>query len=448
MSMINVSMPGSSGSLSVDQALAAAFAARRACREAPAHVRMSALREAAARILTRREAMARTIVTEGVKTIREARCEVDRCCDTLLLAAEEARRLGGESVNFGQSPAAAGRIGWWERRPLGVVIGITPYNDPLNLVAHKLAPAVAAGAPIIVKPHPKTPTSAHELAEAFSGSGLPAGAIQVVEGGHPETLQLVADWRPSAISFTGGKQAGEVISRHAYHKRLLLELGGVCVAFVASDADLSRAAEALASGIAWAAGQNCVHTQRIFADRAVFAQLADRLAGRLQSLRRDDPFSESADYGPLLSEEHAGRVHAQILDACNRGATLLAGGQRFGRHLAPTLLTGVPHDHVLATEEVFAPVATIEPVDNSADAQARAVSSGAMINSAIFTNRLDVILSWHNALDSGATIVNDSTDFRIDAMPFGGNGDSGLGREGIRFAIEAMTEPKLLCIRA
>ena len=447
MSMIEVSMAGTIGSTPVDQALATAYAARRACREAPAHVRMSALREAAARILNLREAMARTIVTEGVKTIREARHEVDRCCDTLLLAAEEARRLGGESVNFGQSPVATGRIGWWERRPLGVVIGITPYNDPLNLVAHKLAPAVAAGAPIIIKPHPDTPTSAHELAGVFSGSGLPSGAIQVLEGGHAQTLELVSDSRTSVISFTGGRQAGEVISRHAFCKRLLLELGGVCVAFVASDADVPHAAEALASGITWAAGQNCVHTQRIFAVRDVFGRLADRLAGRLQSLRRDDPFSEAADYGSLISEEHADRVHAQIIDACSRGATLFAGGQRFGRQLTPTLLTGVPHDHALATEEVFAPVAIIEPVDNLAEAEARAASGGPMINSAIFTNRLDLILSWHNALDAGATIVNDSTDFRIDAMPFGGNGAAGLGREGIRFAIEAMTEPKLLCIR-
>jgi glyceraldehyde-3-phosphate dehydrogenase (NADP+) len=227
-----------------------------------------------------------------------------------------------------------------------------------------------------------------------------------------------------------------------------LELGGVCVAFVASDADVPRAAEALSCGIAWAAGQNCVHTQRIFAQPDVFEQLAHALTGRLQLLRRDDPFSEEADYGPLISEEHAGRVHAQIADACSRGATVLAGGQCSGRHLAPTLLTGVPDDHPLAMEEVFAPVATIEPVDNLAEAQARAASSGAMINSAIFTNRLDAILSWHNALDAGATIVNDSTDFRIDAMPFGGNGSPGLGREGIRFAIEAITEPKLLCIRA
>jgi glyceraldehyde-3-phosphate dehydrogenase (NADP+) len=208
-----------SASTCVDQALARACAARRACREAPAHVRMSSLRDAAALVLAKREAMATTIVAEGVKTIREARREVDRCCDTLLLAAEEARRLGGEFVNFGQSPDAAGRVGWWERRALGVVIGITPYNDPLNLVVHKLAPAVAVGAPIIIKPHPRTPTSARELAQAFSGSGLPIGAIQVVEGGHDQTLQLVSDSRASVISFTGGRQAGEVISQHALRKR-------------------------------------------------------------------------------------------------------------------------------------------------------------------------------------------------------------------------------------
>lgn len=436
------------GSAGVERALAAAYAARRACRETPAHVRMAALQDAATLIGARREAMAHTIVTEGIKTIREARLEVDRCCDSLRLAAEEARRLGGESVNFGQSPGSADRIGWWERRPLGVVIGITPYNDPLNLVAHKLAPAIAAGAPIIIKPHPRTPTSAHELVAAFAASGLPEAAIQIVEGGHAETLALVGDARTAVISFTGGRQAGDAIARHGYRKRLLLELGGICVAYVAADADLARAAGALTSGIAWAAGQNCVHTQRIFADRAIFQRLTDDLSNRLQALRLDDPWSETADYGRMIDDDHARSVHARIVDACNHGATLLAGGQVCGRHLTPTLLTGVPNDHVLASDEVFAPVATIEPVDGQAHAQARAVSHGAMINSAIFTNRLDAMLAWHSALDCGATIVNDSTDFRIDAMPFGGNGDAGLGREGIRFAIEAMTEPKLLCIRA
>lgn len=447
MTLIDAPAVADISSTSTDQVMATAYAARRACRELPAHVRMSALRSAAASVSARREAMARTIVVEGVKTIREARREVDRCHDTLMLAAEEARRLGGEAVNFGQSPAAAGRVGWWERRPLGVVIGITPYNDPLNLVAHKLAPAVAAGAPIIVKPHPRTPSSAHELAQAFSGSGLPKGAIQILEGCHARTLELVSDPRTSVISFTGGKQAGEAISRSAFGKRLMLELGGVCVAAVAADADVPRAADALASGIVWAAGQNCVHTQRIFAERDVFEQLAHGLTRRLQSLRWEDPLSEAADYGSLLDEEHAGRVHARIVDACARGATLLVGGQRFGRRLEPTLLTGVPDDHSLATEEIFAPVATIEPVARLAEAEMRAAGSGAMINSAIFTNRLDLILSWHNAVDAGATIVNDSTDLRIDAMPFGGNGSAGLGREGIRFSIEAMTEPKLLCIR-
>ena len=447
MSVIDAITACSTRTNSVDQALATAYAARRSYRELPAHVRMSALRNAAASVLAKRETMARTIVSEGVKTIREARREVDRCHDTLLLAAEEARRLGGEYVNFGQSAAASGRIGWWERRPLGVVVGITPYNDPLNLVAHKIAPAVAAGAPIIIKPHPRTPTSAYELAHAFSGSGLPNGAIQILEAGNAQAVELVSDARTSFVSFTGGKQAGEAISRHALGKRLALELGGVCVAAVASDADVPRAADALASGIVWAAGQNCVHTQRIFAERSVFEPLARSLTDRLQALCWDDPFSEMADYGSLISDEHADRVHAQIVDACGRGATLLAGGRRFGRRIEPTLLTGVPDDHPLAREEIFAPVAAIEAVDSLTEAEKRAAEGGAMINSAIFTNRLDSILSWHNALDAGATIVNDSTDFRIDAMPFGGNGGAGLGREGIRFAIEAMTEPKLICMR-
>ena len=184
--MRKVKLVGEAALVSIDNALAKAYSVRHSCRETPAHVRMTALREAARRILARREAMARVIVTEGIKTIREARREVDRCCETLLLAAEEARRLGGEAINFSQSPTGVGRVGWWERRPLGVVVGITPYNDPLNLVAHKLAAAVAAGAPVILKPHPRTPASAQKLAEAFSGSGLPDGAIQITQGDNVE----------------------------------------------------------------------------------------------------------------------------------------------------------------------------------------------------------------------------------------------------------------------
>ena len=226
-----------------------------------------------------------------------------------------------------------------------------------------------------------------------------------------------------------------------------MELGGVCVAAVAADADVGRTADALVSGIVWAAGQNCVHTQRIYVQQHIFKELSTSISHRLQQLRREDPLSELADYGPLISDDHVGHVMARIADARRRGGILLTGGECFGRHVLPTLLTGVADDDRLVTEEIFAPVATIEPVESMAEAEQRAARNGAMINSAIFTNRLDSILSWHNAIDSGATIVNDSTDFRIDAMPFGGNGGAGLGREGIRFAIEAMTEPKLLCIR-
>lgn len=429
-------------------ALASAYEARAAMAATPAHVRATALELAAERVRSDQETFARKIATEGIKTIREARREVERCIATLRLSAAECSAGNGEVLRFDQVPSGEGRTGWWTRRPLGVVLGITPYNDPLNLVAHKIGPAVAAAAPVVVKPHERTFGAAFDLVAAFRGTGLPDGAVQAVEGSGAVAARMASDPRVAVVSFTGGRAAGQALALAAAGKRLLMELGGICSAYVAEDAEPDRAAESLAAGATWAAGQNCVHTQRIFVHRALFDALASSLACRLGKLRIGDQLDERTDIGPLVDEARAIALARQVETALEAGARLLTGGRRSGRHLQPTLLTGVPDGHELASEEAFGPICLIDPVADIGEALDRINRLGPAINVAIFTRRLDHILRFERETDAGAVIVNDSTDFRIDAMPFGGNGAAGLGREGVRSAILAMTEPRVVCLRA
>jgi glyceraldehyde-3-phosphate dehydrogenase (NADP+) len=438
---------GNSDFTLVQQSLSRAMAAKRECAALPAHVRQRALKAAAAVVRERAAEFAVSIATHGIKTIREARSEVDRCIYTLELASGECGRGGGEAFIFDQSPQGTGRTGWWTRRSLGIVVAITPYNDPLNLVAHKIAPAIVTGSPIIVKPDPRTPQPARMLAEAFRGSGLPESMIQIVEVSRSQALALVEDARVSVVSFTGGRVGGQAVAKAAAGKRLIMELGGVCSSMVASDADVDRAAEALVKGISWAAGQNCVHTQIIEAAAEVYQDLVDRLCVGLDAIKMGSQLEESSDIGPLVDEAHARRVEQLIQSAVECGGRVLCGGTREGVFIRPTLIADVPSTHSLAKDEVFGPVAIIRKYDVPGDAISRIQAAGPTINASLFTQRLDLILQFRAEVDAGTIIVNDSTDFRVDAMPFGGNGQSGLGREGVRYAAEAMTAPQLLCLR-
>ncbi|MES2255466.1 MAG: aldehyde dehydrogenase family protein [Pseudomonadota bacterium] len=431
----------------VQQSVDRAIAVRQECSRLPVFVRQRALRFAAASVRARDEEFAIAIATHGIKTIREARSEVGRCIQTLELASGECGLQGGEAFQFDQSPQGVGRTGWWSRRSLGLVVAITPYNDPLNLVAHKVAPAIVTGSPIIIKPHPRTPQLARMLAEAFRGGGLPDDMIQIVEGTSGQAIALAEDKRVAVVSFTGGRVGGQAVAIAAAGKRLIMELGGVCSSMVASDADPERAAEALVKGITAAAGQNCVHTQVIEAAAEVYQKLVDRLCSGLASLTMGPKLEESSDVGPLVDEAHACRVEQLIQSAIQGGGRVLCGGTREGAFIRPTLIADVPTTHSLVRDEVFGPVAIIRKYDTPSEAIDRIRSAGPTINASVFTQRLDLILRFRDEIDAGTIVVNDSTDFRIDAMPFGGNGQSGLGREGIRYAAEAMTEPQLVCLR-
>lgn len=427
---------------------AAAKAVQRARRRAdmPTHERMRVLREAADTIAAEHEAYARTIAREGVKTIREARKEVTRCIDTLRLSAEEARRVAGRTIPFDQMPGSEGRVGYYRREPIGVIGAITPFNDPLNLVAHKVGPAVAAGNAVILKPDSKTPLSGLKLARALHDAGPPPGVIQAVTGPGREIGDvLVTDPRVRMISFTGGNATGEAIVRKAGLKKVTMELGSNSPVIVMADADLEQAVDASVSGAFWAAGQNCLHVQRLIVHEDVYAEFASRFVAQAEGYKVGDKLDEATDMGPLINEAAAQRVEDMVNEAVEAGATLLTGGHRSGTFYEPTLVEDLPDTCRLAREEIYGPVTALYSFRTPREAIDRANDVDYGLQAAIFTRDLATAYTAIAGLQCGGVMINDSTDYRIDAMPFGGVKGSGLGREGVGFAIEEMTEPKVVC---
>ncbi|RWQ34855.1 MAG: aldehyde dehydrogenase family protein [Mesorhizobium sp.] len=420
----------------------------RASRQQPPaiHERVRILQEVAGRVAAEAECHAHLIAREGIKTIREARAEVKRAIETLRLSAEQAKQNVGSVIPFDQVPAGEGRLGWWANRPAGLVVAITPYNDPLNLVAHKLGPAFAAGCPIILKPHPQTPFSAIRLVEHFLASGASEHRIQIVVGAADVGGMLVADPRPRIISFTGGREAGERIAHLSGVKRLLLELGGVGIVVVAADADVEAAAQSINSGAFWAAGQNCVRAQRIIADDRVVAELTERLVARAAGIRLGRKIEETTDIGPLVDTALASSLHRSVQDMVRAGAAVLCGGEIDGPRMRPTWVAGLQGGHPLLGSELFGPVSTIETAQDDSGLLGRIQDGPAAIHLAVFTQSISMATAAFERANAAAVIINDSTDFRIDAMPFGGVGAAGLGREGVADAISAMSEKKLLII--
>jgi glyceraldehyde-3-phosphate dehydrogenase (NADP+) len=413
----------------------------------PLHERIAILEAVAQAVSDDVDAYANCIAREGIKTIREAHKEARRCIETLRLAAQQAAQLEGRQVPFSANASAADRKGFYEYRAAGVVVAITPFNDPLNLVAHKLAPAFAVGAPILIKPHPATPLSALKLVQAFHDAGAPRDTVQCVIGGSETGQTLVADNRVRIISFTGGQAAGHAISRAAGFKKLLLELGGVGLVAVAADANIEQTAQAIHNGAFWAAGQNCVHAQRVIAEQSVAQPLIDRLvelAGSMTLARKLDPAS---DMGPLIDDAAYRRMDEIIALARAQNGEVLIGGERSERHFLPTWIRLAGANCQMTSQEIFGPISTIESAASDRDLLRAMSCAQSAIHQAIFTNRMDLILESFATTPSAALIVNDSTDFRIDAMPFGGSGSAGLGREGVADAMIEMTEKKMLVLR-
>jgi glyceraldehyde-3-phosphate dehydrogenase (NADP+) len=414
----------------------------------PVHERMSILQKAADYIEANQRTYAITIAREGSKTIREATKEVDRCIQTLRISAEEARRIHGETISFDQMPGSENRFGYYQRVPIGIVGAITPFNDPLNLVAHKVGPAIAAGNAIIVKPATVTPLSALMLAEAFYEAGLPEKVLSVITGyGNEIGDALVTHPAVRMISFTGGLTAGEEIVKKAGLKKVSMELGSNSPVIVLEDANLEEAVEATVSGAFWAAGQNCLGVQRVFIQEEIMDPFQKAFVHLTRQYHVGDKFSQQTDMGPLINEREAIRVENMVNEAVEKGAVLLTGGVRDGAYYLPTVLTNVPEDCTIAKEEIFGPVVLLYSVSdlNMAINKANDVNYG--LQAGVFTKDVRKAHEAIARMEVGGIMINDSSDYRIDAMPFGGVKSSGLGREGIKFAIQEMTEPKVVCFK-
>jgi glyceraldehyde-3-phosphate dehydrogenase (NADP+) len=412
----------------------------------PVHRRADILEKAAALVALRADDFADLISREGIKTIRQARLEVSRAAMTLKLSAEGAKRLTGETIRFDQRPGSEHRTGYFTREPVGIVLAITPFNDPLNLVAHKVGPAIATGNMVILKPHQQTPLIALKLAEILLEAGLPPQILQVLPGSGQRLGEiLLRDDRIRLISFTGGLETGRKIAAAAGLKRLEMELGSNCPTLVLADADLDRAVEACVSGAFWAAGQNCLHVQRIIMERPIAAAFRNRLVELTARVVTGTKSHSATDMGCLVSEEAASRIEQSLGDAIAKGGDVLIGGSRHGTLFEPTLVADVPHDHELAQREVYGPVTVLSEAADLDEAVAQANSTNLGLQAAVFTRDLDRAHHVIHGIDAGAVMVNESSDYRMDAMPFGGVKMSGLGREGVGAAVEAMTEPKVAC---
>lgn len=411
----------------------------------PAHERSRILLEAANTLDRRSEEAATLIATEGIKTIREARSEARRAVATLALSAEEAKRIKGQTLNFDQYPSGEGRLGITVRAPLGLIGAITPFNDPLNLVAHKIGPALAAGNAVILKPDSNTPLSGLLLAEVLTESGLPPGWLQVLTGrGCIVGDAIVTSPDVQMISFTGGVEAGREIIGRAGLKRVQMELGANNAVIVDRDADLELAADRIGSGAFWAAGQNCLHVQRVYAHDEVFDDMVARLVKYAESLALGPKLDETTDMGPLIDERARRRIGEVVAEAVDRGAEAVAGGEAAAAGFQPTILVDVDPVSRAASEEIYGPVTLVAPFRDLDEAIEAANSTVYGLQSAIFTRDIQTAYSAASRLRTGGVMINESTDFRIDAMPFGGLGASGLGREGVAYAVHAMTDPKVI----
>ena len=427
-----------------EAAIDAAVKAFQTTRKLPAYERQRVLRQVAAGITERKDEFARTLAREAGKPIKMARVEVDRAVFTFTVAAEESTRIEGEYLPLDWQEFTKGRFGIVRRFPLGAVSAITPFNFPLNLVAHKIAPAIAAGCTMVLKPAPQTPLCALMLGELVQEAGWPEGALNVLPLSNEDAGVLVTDDRLRLITFTGSAAVGWDIKRRAGKKKVALELGGNAAVIVHSDAELAYVAERCAAGGFSYAGQTCISVQRILVQRSVLAPFTEILIEKVRNLKVGDPLDDRTDIGPLIRESDALRAEQWIQEAIAGGASVLTGGHRSGSMVEPTILTGTRPEMRVNCQEVFAPVVTVESYDDFDDAVRRANDSPYGLQAGVFTRDAARLFHAFEELEVGGVMAGDVPSFRIDNMPYGGVKESGLGREGLRYSIEEMTEPRLL----
>lgn len=432
----------------VGQAVASAAACfRQTMRRMPAHQRAGILRRAADLSDERAEELAGTISREGGKPIRFARGEARRVSEIFRFAAEEARRVGGEVIPMDAAPGGEGRLGMTWRVPLGVVAAISPFNAPLNLSVQKVAPAIAAGCAVVLKPSEATPLTALAIGRLMTDAGAPPGACNVIIGGADVGAALVTHPEVAMISFTGSAAVGEQIRASARFKKVLLELGSNAPNIVCASADLDWAAQAIAEAGFHSSGQICISAQRVYVQRPVWDEFIPRLLRRVGELRVGDPRDPQTDVGPLINRAAVERIAAWVEEAVAEGARVLAGGQARGPHILPTVLAQVTPRMKVVCQEVFGPVLTVSPFDTVDEAIALANDSVYGLQAGVFTHDINEGFQIARELEFGSVWMNDASRYRQDNTPFGGFKQSGIGREGVHWAVEEMTESKFVGIK-
>ena len=430
----------------MDDAMAAAVAGFEQTRALPSYRRSEILENIGRLLRERFDEVVEAMILEGGKNRKTAVGETTRALETLKVSAEEARRIGGEVFSIDWTAAGVNRQGFTRRSPIGAVLGITPFNYPVNLACHKIGPAIAAGNSIIIKPAEKTPLSSVILAEIVLESGYPPQAFSMLNAWGPDTEMMALDPRVAMISFTGSAAVGWMLKSKAGQKKVTLELGGNAGVIVHSDADLADAAGQAAAGGFANAGQNCISVQRLLIQRDVFEDFADLFVDEVKALKMGDPRDPEVDIGPMISERDAERAEAWVREAQKAGASLLYGGEREGTMFPPMVMTETAPDMRVNCEEVFAPVVTLSAYDAWDEAVAMVNDSPYGLQAGVFTNDVKRIMEAWERIDVGGLQVNGVSTFRVDHMPYGGIKASGYGREGIKYAIEDMTDLKLMVL--
>lgn len=432
------------GKQELEEAITLAQAVEKEMATMPSFKKQEILNGIAQGLNNERNEMAKLIAHEAGKPLKYALGEVDRAAQTYRIAAEECKRLPSEYFQLDWTPAGEGKEGLVKYFPVGLVAGISPFNFPLNLTSHKIAPAIAAGCPIILKPASSTPLSALELARIAYSAGLPKGALSILPMDRVTGNQLVTDERFKLLTFTGSPQVGWKMKEMAGKKRVVLELGGNAGVVVSVSADLEKAIKKCVIGAFAYSGQVCIHTQRIYVHQSIFDSFIDKMKDLSSNLTIGDPLDNSTDISAMIDEENASRVAKWVQEAIQGGAKLIVGGKQKGNVYEPTILTQTKPNMKVCCEEVFGPVVIVESFNEFPEAINAINNSQFGLQAGVFTNQIDEELYAFNELKVGGVIINDVPTFRVDHMPYGGVKDSGLGREGVKYAMHDMLEPKLL----
>ncbi|TYR74368.1 aldehyde dehydrogenase family protein [Rossellomorea vietnamensis] len=432
----------------VEQAIEGAHSAFEIMSKMPAYKRAEILSKVSDILRSRKEEMAQVIAKEAGKPIGTARGEIDRTIVTYQLAAEEAKRIYGETIPMDAAPGGENRLGFTWREPLGVVTAISPFNFPFNLVAHKLGPAFAAGNTIVLKPAEQTPLSAFYIAEIFKQAGLPEGALSVVTGSGKELSDaLITDERVKKVTFTGSAAVGKLIKEKAGLRKVTLELGSNSGLIIEPDVPVEKIVQRCVDGAFGFAGQVCISLQRIYVHQSIYQEFSEQFIEKAKGLKTGDPLDETTDISAMISREEAVRIESWIEEAVDQGASVGLGGTREGSVFTPTVMLDVTNDMAVSCQETFAPVVSIVPYENLDDAIHMVNDSVYGLNVAIYTQNINNAMKAAKELQAGGVIINDIPTFRLDHMPYGGVKESGYGREGIKYAVEEMTELKFVTIK-